>query len=192
MRVSRPPSFNESDLHVSTNRNVARGKREFRREFAALLGVERAASSPYTAQAQRTSSAIERDLTSYAKEILGSPKVTPTISEEQLFAVIVAERLKSSRGSQSAERYLATVSNDRSAAALGGSWEQQAESRLRQLVTEGLLTPSQRRKVHRQAFTAAQFDDNPKALYDDRGRGRDATVAVASRSEAFPSGLRIS
>ncbi len=117
-----------------------------------------------------------------------SPLGKNEISEEELFAGIIQERIQKLKGSEAAQEYGAALAEEKQSAAGGRfSVEEAARSILQGMQNDGTLSEEEATTIHAQAFKAAQLDDNAEALYDDRGGPNDPTIAVARLEAALLS-----
>jgi hypothetical protein len=110
------------------------------------------------------------------------PDEANKVSEEDLFAAIIKERLQKTKGAETADLYQKALAEKLSA---GGRDEQSANEALDTLIAQGKLTPEEAAKIRSEAFAAAQLDTNLTALYDGKGGAEDPTIAVASMEEAL-------
>ncbi len=117
-----------------------------------------------------------------------SPGPGNMVSEEELFAGVVHERIKTLKGDEAAAKYdelLAQSIAGNTRADGRYSHEKCAVQALNQLKESGLLTEEESQKVYAEAFDAAQLDDNKSALYDAYGSENDPTIAVALMESAL-------
>jgi hypothetical protein len=126
---------------------------------------------------------------SFIKSKLGSGSAGQ-VSEEELFSVIIAERIDSLKGAEAAAQYdkiLARHRADLSTLRSDGvfSHEDAAVGALEELKSASLLTPEEADKIYAESFKAAQLDDNHDVLWDDRGGPGDPTMAVADLASAM-------
>jgi hypothetical protein len=129
----------------------------------------------------------EHDFNSILSGIL-SPMGNNDISEEELFAGLIQERIQKLKGSEAAASYSQALSAERSASTgQRFSIEEAARGVLQQLEDDGTLTYDEATTIHAQAFKAAQLDGNSEALYDDKGGPNDPTIAIAKLEAALLS-----
>jgi len=102
-------------------------------------------------------------------ELLGADP-TRSVSEEELFSAVVAERLSFVK--EAHDFFQEQKSHH---LAIEGLHEAAARKALEDTVEAGLVDPEAADEIYSLAFQAAQLDDNSDALYDDRG----TTSAVA-------------
>ncbi|RIL08577.1 MAG: hypothetical protein DCC75_08535, partial [Proteobacteria bacterium] len=111
-----------------------------------------------------------------------------SVSEEELFAALVQDRIKELKGDEALakyQEYLADTKASHTRADGFVGWEKAARLALKQLRDDGTLTKEEADKIHSEAFDGAQLDDNKDALFDSRGGPGDPTVAVAKRDDAM-------
>lgn len=111
------------------------------------------------------------------------------ISEEELFASIIHERIHSLKGEEAAAEYSNALNTGQQARANapGFSMEELARETLSSLVESGVVSQQEAETINAQAFKAAQLDNNLGALYDHLGGDNDDTVAVANIESALLS-----
>ncbi len=112
-----------------------------------------------------------------------APDKSNKVSEEELFAAVIRERLEALKGKDTAEQFTAAL-NAESAKLQGPDgfipMEQAAINALKKLVTDKSLSEDEGSQVYSEAFAAAQLDDNKNALFDSRGGPGDPTMAMAT------------
>lgn len=117
-----------------------------------------------------------------------SPAAGNKVSEEDLFAAIIGDQIKSMKGDGQAEDYQKQLKKHMQEMTRADGYvavEDAAKMALKDMVELGHLTKEEAKSIRANSFAAAQLDDNDKALYDGRGDGEDATVAVAEISAAL-------
>lgn len=110
------------------------------------------------------------------------------VSEEELFAAIIQERITNLKGEEAGEKYAEQLNTHKDSMRRSDGYvstEDAARAALKSMVSEGILTESESTELHGQAFQAAQLDDNHEALFDDRGGPNDPTIAVAQMEVAL-------
>jgi hypothetical protein len=110
------------------------------------------------------------------------------VNEEDLFAAIVRERVKSKKGDEIAQEYeaaLAAATQQVKRPNGVSSSEDATKEALRALRSSGKLSAEETDEIYSQAFAAAQLDGNADALFDGIGGGDDPTRAVASLEQAL-------
>lgn len=141
------------------------------------LGAGRGASAPAARFLQTLSSVMQ------------SPQ-SGQVSEEELFAALLQERVAAAGGDAGAGAFQDALSrfmaaNRRSDGSI--PLERSANQALRDLVAQGLLSEAQAAQAKREAFGAAQLDANTRKLFDGRGGAGDS--AVADLASAIASAL---
>lgn len=119
-----------------------------------------------------------------------TPDGANQVNEEELFAGIIFERLKASKGDEAAQAYSAALETEKTALKKGDGYipyEDAAKNALRTLRTGGTLTSEEADKIYSESFEAAQLDSNTGALYDGRGGANDPTIALALLDSALAS-----
>lgn len=144
------------------------------------------AESPVTST-ETTSSAESTSEESFEGVLstLLHPDSNGKVSEEDLFAGIIGERLKGSKGGGAFNRYNELLQEQQVQSGSRFSWETSAKRALAQLGEEGVLTADEVTQHYSQAFFAAQLDSNTSALYDGTGGAGDTTIAVAATADAI-------
>lgn len=108
---------------------------------------------------------------------------TGQVSEEQLFAGVVGERVTTLKGKELGEKYKKYLEQER---AVYTSDEAAAKAALRDMRKAGDLTAEETDKIYSEAFAAAQLKDKPTAaLYDSYGGAGDPTIAVDTQASAI-------
>lgn len=120
------------------------------------------------------------DFSRLLTDIIGA-KQDGQVSEEELFAGIVKERVTSLKGEEAANKYQTSFEAQKSNLRHPSGYtpiEEAALTALRGLVEDGTLSNEEGDKIYSQSFRAAQLDDNHQVLFDDRGSANDPTIAV--------------
>ncbi len=110
------------------------------------------------------------------------------VSEEELFAGIIQERIKALKGDEGLAKFQEYLGAEKAARTRPDGMiavEDAARAALKSLVKDDTLTQAEGDKVHAEAFGAAQLDDNLQALFDGRGGPNDPTMAVAQLESAL-------
>jgi hypothetical protein len=111
------------------------------------------------------------------------------INEEQLFSVLIEERLTTLKGAEAASAFHQRFETYKTELSRNDGYipeEDAARAALKDLVKEGVLSTEDAEKIHAQAFQAAQIDNNTAALYDSFGSTMAVTMvklALQSSSE---------
>lgn len=132
-----------------------------------------------------TPGSFEEQITALLK-----PDAQGQVHEEELFAALLAERVRTLAGPDAAQAYEAALQERLGALTRpDGSVpaEQAAIEALKQIRDAGAITPELGDRIYSEAFAAAQLDDNAEALFDDRGSRTDETIATAKIDEAIGS-----
>lgn len=113
---------------------------------------------------------------------------TGEVSEEQLYAAILEQRIGETAGPEAAKAFAEEFQSEKQRLRRGDGYvpvEEAAQNALRTLSENGEIDGSAAEKINGEAFRAAQLDDNGSLLYDDRGGPGDPTKATASISDAL-------
>jgi hypothetical protein len=140
-------------------------------------------TTPSTTEAEP--SAFEGSLREYLASFAGQE-----VSEEELFAGVVRERLQELKSTEAVEQYDTYLSTNISQSRRGDGYvgyEDAAKNALRSLVSDGSLTVEEGDALYSESFDAAQLDDRRDALFDDRGGPNDPTIAAADSERAIAS-----
>lgn len=110
------------------------------------------------------------------------------VSEEELFAGMVQQRIKETKGEEAVEKYKAEL--DKVVAQMKKAdgfvpWEDAAKSALRTFRDAGELTEEEAQKIYSEAFASSQLDGNTDTLFDGRGGPGDTTVAFLEMTAAL-------
>jgi hypothetical protein len=119
-----------------------------------------------------------------------SPDGANQVNEEELFAGIIFERLKSTKGEEVANKYATSLASEKAALQKSSGYvpvEDAAKNALKSLRADGSLSSEEADTVYSEAFDAAQLDANKNALYDGRGSAGDSTIALALMESALAS-----
>ncbi len=111
-------------------------------------------------------------------------------NEEELFAGLIFERLKSAKGDEVANKYSAALESEKTALKKGDGYipyEDAAKNALRSLRESKDITSEEADSIYSEAFEGAQLDSNKNALYDGRGGANDPTIALALLESALAS-----
>jgi hypothetical protein len=110
------------------------------------------------------------------------------VSEEELFAAIVQERIKNEKGDDALKEFQGLLEESKAALKKPDGFvpvEDATKLALTKFRDAGKLTAEETDNLYSQAFAAAQLDDNEDALFDNRGGQNDATIAVATLEQAL-------
>ena len=117
------------------------------------------------------------------------------VTEEQLFAASIADRIQSSVGDEAADEFQSMFRQEKARlrAETGSRSVEQAALNAAQKITEsGILTESERDKAYNQAFKMAQFDDDNTSLEDAREPGKAVTTKINAIELADKKSLTVS
>jgi hypothetical protein len=112
-----------------------------------------------------------------------APDQSNQVSEEELFAAVVQERLEALKGKDAAVEFAKALDNEMAALQAGDGFvpmEQATLNALKGMVKGGKLTEEEGSQVYSESFAAAQLDGNTGALFDSRGGPGDPTMAMAT------------
>ena len=112
------------------------------------------------------------------------------VSEEDLFAGLIRERIQTLKGDDAAQKYDAAFEREKTATRRAdGRYqiEDAARAALVDLQNDSTLTVDEADSIHSQAFAGAQLDNNLNALYDGFGGPNDPTRAVMVAEQALQS-----
>ena len=127
------------------------------------------------------------DFDTYLKSLL-VPDSANQVSEEELFAALISERLKNLKGEETASEYNSILSEKKNELMRADGYvpfEDAAKAALRKLGDLEKISSQEADQIYSQSFNAAQLDDNKNALYDNRGSANDPTIATASLEQAL-------
>lgn len=116
------------------------------------------------------------------------PDQANNVSEEDLFAGLVQERIKKLKGDGVADQYNTVLAEKRGVLTRSDGFvssEGATVSALQAMVAQGALTTDEADKIYSQSFEAAQLDGNTDALYDSRGGPGDPTMAIDQLENAL-------
>lgn len=118
------------------------------------------------------------------------PDQANNVSEEELFAGLVQERIMKLKGEGVSDQYDTILAEKRAALTQPSGFvssEGATVSVLQALVAQGALTAEEGDRIYSEAFAAAQLDSNSDALFDSRGGPGDATMAMDQLEAALLS-----
>ena len=117
-----------------------------------------------------------------------APDQANQVSEEELFAGVVEQRLKDLKGDEVAQKYHEALEREKTALRKSDGfipYEEAAKNALKSLRSDETLTSEEADKVYSEAFAASQLDGNTEALWDNRGGPGDATMAMEAIQAAI-------
>jgi hypothetical protein len=124
---------------------------------------------------------------SFLKGIL-KPDSANNISEEELFAGVLQERVKGLKGSEIESKFTELLNKEKDRLRKPDGYipfEDAAKSALKQLRDGGSLTKEEADQIYSESFAAAQLDTNTEVLFDNRGGDNDPTIAVQQLEQAL-------
>jgi hypothetical protein len=116
------------------------------------------------------------------------PSTANQANEEEMFASLVYERIKSEKGEGVAKQYADLLAGEKTSRAKADGYiplEDAAKGALKSLRDSGAITSQEADQVYSEAFEAAQLDANTELLYDGRGGAGDTTIALAELESAL-------
>ncbi|MBX7138266.1 MAG: hypothetical protein K1X83_09805 [Oligoflexia bacterium] len=139
-------------------------------------------TSSTTAPKAQSGSDFESILKSYLV-----PNAENMVSEEELFASLVGERISNLKGADTAAQFSELLAVNKEQMRVGSyiPHEAAAKATLQQLRDAGEISSEEANQIYSEAFGAAQLDDNPEALWDGLGSASDPTMAVAQLETAL-------
>lgn len=138
---------------------------------------------------ENESESTSSDFDLYLKTML-VPDAANNVSEEELFAGLISERLKNLKGQEVSDKYnalLDTKKGEMSAADGYVPFEDCAKDALKAMRANGDITSEEADKIYSESFAGAQLDGNTEALYDNRGGAGDDTIAINLLEQALLS-----
>lgn len=134
-----------------------------------------------------TSTAPSDDFLETLKGFLGNGSANE-ISEEDLFAAVVKNKIKESKGEEALAEFQEFVDNATNELRRPDgfvSHEDVTKAALKECREAELLTSEETDSIYSESFAAAQLDGNKEALFDDRGGETDSTKAVSAMEAAL-------
>lgn len=121
-----------------------------------------------------------RSLRRTLKETFGKT-LRDNVSEEELFVAVLKEKMQGTQGEFASRQFNRILSNNIENAKKSGkvSYEEVGNASVKALIDAQLISKEDARALKREAFNAAQLDDNKSLLYDGKGSGIDPTISVA-------------
>jgi hypothetical protein len=117
-----------------------------------------------------------------------TPDSANKVSEEELFAALVQERLGKTKGEDALKEFqdIFTACKEKLKKPDGFiPVEDAAKQALVEFAAAKKISTEEADAIYSQSFAAAQLDDNKDVLFDNRGGGDDPTLAVASMEQAL-------
>lgn len=134
-------------------------------------------SEPAATDADNTASrALRRTL----KNTFGKGVRDP-VSEEELFVAVLKEKMGGTQSEFASRQFNRILSSNIQKAQKSGrvSYEEIGHASMKALIDAQLISKEDARALKREAFNAAQLDDNKQLLYDGKGTAADPTISVA-------------
>lgn len=117
-----------------------------------------------------------------------APDKSNKVSEEDLFAAVVRERVEALKGGEAATKFSTHLEAQKAALKKADGFiptEQATINALKKMVGDSSLTADEGSQIYSEAFAASQLDDNATALFDSRGGPNDPTMAMATLDVAL-------
>lgn len=152
-----------------------------------VLGDSAEAAATSTENSETNTTSESSDFDSIIKKFLPGTD-SAEVSEEELFAATVGQRLFALKGNEALTKYQEYLESEKLSLTTPSGHiqvEQAAISALKKVVADGLVSSAEGDSVYSDAFAAAQLDSNTTALFDSRGGDNDPSKAVALMSEAM-------
>jgi hypothetical protein len=140
-----------------------------------------------TSQPSLTPTATESEFDKTLKGLL-TPGSANKVSEEELFAALVQERLGKSKGEAALNEFKEIFGACKERLKKPDGFipvEDAAKQALIEFTAAQKISAEEADAIYSQSFAAAQLDDNKEALFDNRGGGEDPTIAVATMEQAL-------
>ena len=131
--------------------------------------------------------AVQSDFAAIMGEFLGADPAS-NVSEEDLFAAIIQERIKGLKGDEALAKFNEAFQAEKASRTRPDGFvpvEEAARAALGQLKQDGTLSAEEADKIHAEAFGAAQLDSDAEHLWDSRGGENDPTMAVQKMEAAL-------
>jgi len=127
------------------------------------------------------------DFNSTLKALL-APDKGNKVSEEELFAALMQERIKKTKGESALTEFKTIFDSAKKRLQKPGGFvpvEDAAKAALKEFRDAQKISKEEADKIYSEAFAGAQLDQNKDALYDNRGGPNDPTMAVAEMEQAL-------
>ena len=145
------------------------------------------------AAALSTTKTADNSVTSDFNTLLAgilSPDSANKVNEEELFAGLIQERIKTLKGDESESKFSEMFSSEKDNMRKADGFvpfEDAAKAALQKMRDSGELTAEEADKIYSESFSAAQLDSNTGALFDGRGGAGDVTIALQELEAALLS-----
>ena len=127
------------------------------------------------------------DFNSTLKALL-TPDKGNKVSEEELFAALMQERIKKTKGESALTEFKTIFDSAKKRLQKPNGFvpvEDAAKEALKEFRDAQKISKEEADKIYSEAFAGAQLDQNKDALYDNRGGPNDQTMAVAEMEQAL-------
>jgi hypothetical protein len=117
-----------------------------------------------------------------------TPDTANKVSEEDLFAALVQERIKKTKGEDALGEFQKLFDSAKTTLRKPDGYvpvEDATKLALTQFRDAGKITAEETDSMYSQAFAGAQLDSNEDVLFDGKGGANDPTIAVATLEEAL-------
>lgn len=145
-------------------------------------------SGLFKAAAQTKSETKDQgDFNSTLKALL-TPDKGNKVSEEELFAALMQERIKKTKGESALTEFKTIFDSAKRRLQKPDGFvpvEDAAKEALKEFRDAQKISKEDADKIYSEAFAGAQLDQNKEALYDNRGGPNDPTMAVAEMEQAL-------
>lgn len=149
--------------------------------------TNQAVSTANTASTGSESASSSDEFIATLRSLLGNSSANE-VSEEDLFAAIVKDKIKDLKGDEALESFNTSLGEASTSIRRPDGFvsaEDATKEALKALRTAGTLTAEETDSIYSEAFAGAQLDDNKDALFDSRGNESDPTKAVAAMEAAL-------
>jgi hypothetical protein len=168
--------------------NVVGAHMELVRTFSQLENTQTASQVSQTSWSEQIPN-LGDNFDATLKSLLPSTSEN-NVSEEELFAALVKERIVALKGAEAGVKFdeQFALQKQRYTKADGFvAYEAAGVASLKKLTAEGVISDTEGDQIYSQAFAAAQLDSNAETLWDRRGGGNDPTIAVEALATALAS-----
>jgi hypothetical protein len=117
-----------------------------------------------------------------------APDKSNKVSEEEVFAALVQERIKKTKGDSALSEFKTIFESTKKRLQRPDGYvpiEDAAKQALKEFRDSNKISKEEADSIYSQAFAGAQLDQNKDALYDNRGGANDPTIAVADMEQAL-------
>jgi len=138
-------------------------------------------------KASKETKGDQGDFNTTLKALL-TPDKGNKVSEEELFAALMQERIKKTKGESALTEFKTIFDSAKKRLQKPGGFvpvEDAAKAALKEFRDAQKISKEEADKIYSEAFAGAQLDQNKDALYDNRGGPNDPTMAVAEMEQAL-------